>query len=88
MENYFATMFEDVRHERSLIILISLTDEMILKQSGFTNPELNITKILALEKLHRQKSIKEYLALQLLELSLKFDNDYYKKNYKIERKYF
>ena len=26
MEAYFATMFEDVRHERSLILLLSLTD--------------------------------------------------------------
>ena len=26
MESYFATMFVDVRHERSLILLLSLTD--------------------------------------------------------------
>ena len=35
METYFATMFEDVRHERSLILLLSLTDPDILKQSNF-----------------------------------------------------
>ena len=35
MEESFATMFEDVRHERSLIFLQSLTDSDILKQSKF-----------------------------------------------------
>ena len=30
MEQYFAVMFEDVRHERSLIFLLSLTDPDIL----------------------------------------------------------
>ena len=33
MESYFVTMFEDIRHERSLILLLSLTDPDILKQS-------------------------------------------------------
>ena len=30
IENYFATMFEDIRHERWLIVLLSLTDPDIL----------------------------------------------------------
>ena len=42
MENYFISLFEDVRHERSLILLLSLTDEGILKQSGFTSNEIKI----------------------------------------------
>ena len=54
MEAYFATIFEDIRHERSLILLLSITDPDILKQSKFTNDEINIIKSLALEKLHRQ----------------------------------
>ena len=37
MEAYFATMFEDIRHERSLMLLLSLTDPDILKQSKFTD---------------------------------------------------
>ena len=49
-------MFEDVRHERSLIIILSLTDPDILKQSKFTDHEIDIIKNLALEKLHRQTS--------------------------------
>ena len=40
MEQYFATMFEDVRHERSLILLLSLTDPDVLKQSKFTDDEV------------------------------------------------
>ena len=37
MDQYFNTIFEDIRHERSLILLISLTDPDILKQSKFTD---------------------------------------------------
>ena len=65
MENYFISLFEDVRHERSLILLLSLTDEGILKQSGFTINEIKVIKNIALEKIHRQKMLKEYYALQL-----------------------
>ena len=64
MEQYFATMFEDVRHERSLILLLSLTDPDILRQSKFTDDEIEIIKNLSLEKIHRQK---EVAAMDLLE---------------------
>ena len=67
MEQYFATIFEDVRHERSLILLLSLTYPGILKQSKFTDEEINLIKNLALEKLHRQRILKEYHAVSLLE---------------------
>ena len=67
MEAYFNTIFEDVRHEKSLILLLYLTDPDILKQSKFTDGEINIIKNLALEKLHRQRILKEYLAVSLLE---------------------
>ena len=70
MEAYFSNLFEDVRHERSLILLFSLTDSDILKQSKFNDDEINIIKNLALEKLHRQKCLKEYFELQLLEKEL------------------
>ena len=65
MENYFISLFEDVRHERSLILLLSLTDEGILKQRGLTINEIKSIKNIALEKIHRQKMVKEYYALQL-----------------------
>ena len=68
MEVFFTTMFEDVRHERSLILLLlSLTDPDILKQSKFTDDEIYIFKYLALEKLHRQRILKEHIAMDLLE---------------------
>ena len=67
MEAYFNTNFEDVRHERTLILLLSLTDSDILKQSKFTDDEINIIKNLALEKLHRQRILKEHIAMDLLE---------------------
>ena len=67
MEQYFSNLFEDVRHERSLILLLSLTDPDILKQSKFTDDEIEIIKNIALEKLHRQRILKEYHAMSLLE---------------------
>ena len=67
MGQYFATLFEDVRHERSPILLLSLVDPDILKQSKFTDQEIDIIKNIALEKLHRQRTLKEIIALDLLE---------------------
>ena len=40
MENFSASLIEDVRHERSLTVLLSLSDEGILKQSGSTDREV------------------------------------------------
>ena len=67
MEQYSSTMFEDVRHERSLIILLSLTDPDILKRSKFTDDEIEVIKNPALENLHRQRIMKEHVAMDLLE---------------------
>ena len=63
-------MFEDVRHERNLILLISLTDPDILRQGNFTIHENDILKNLALEKLHRQRILKKHVAMSLLESQL------------------
>ena len=67
MEQCFSTIFEEVRHERSLIVLLSITDPDILTQSKFTDDETEITKKLALEKIHRQRVLKEHVAMGLLE---------------------
>ena len=67
MEQYFSNLFEDIRHERSMILILSLIDSHILKQSNFTDDKIIITKNLALEKLHRQRILKEYHAVSLLE---------------------
>ena len=67
MEAYFNTIFEDIRYERSLILLLSLVEPSILSQSKFTDHEIDIIKIIALEKLHRQRILKEIFALDLLE---------------------
>ena len=66
MEQYLSTMFEDVRHERSVKLILSLTDRDILGQSRFTDDELEILKNLALEKLHRQRISKEQVAMDWL----------------------
>ena len=65
MEAYFNTIFEDIRYERSLILLLSLIEPDILKQSKFNDHE--IIKNIALEKIFRQKNLKEIVALDLLE---------------------
>ena len=67
MEAYFKTIFEHVRHERRLILLLSLVEPIKLIQSKFTDHEIEIIKNIALEKLHRQRSLEEIVALDLLE---------------------
>ena len=67
MESYFNTIFEDIRHERSLILLLSVIEPDILKQSKFTDHEIEIIKNIAFEKLHRQRILKEVAAMDLLE---------------------
>ena len=67
MEQYLATRFEDVRLERSLILLLSLTNPDILRQSKFNDFEIEIIKNIALEKLHRQRILKEYVAASSIE---------------------
>ena len=67
MEQYFNTIFEDIRYERGLILLLSLVEPDILKQSKFTDHEVSIIKDIALEKIFRQKNLKEIFALELLE---------------------
>ena len=67
MENYFANLFENIYYERSLILLLSLTDPDFLKQSKFTDDEIEIIKNLALEKLYRHRILKEPVAMDLLE---------------------
>ena len=67
MEQYFDSIFEDVRHKRSLILLLSIVEPDILGQSKFLDHEIEIIKNIALEKLHRQRNLKEIVALELLE---------------------
>ena len=67
MEAYFDSIFEDVRHERSLIFLLSIVEPDILRQSKLLDHEIEIIKNIPLEKLHRQRNLKEIIALELLE---------------------
>ena len=67
MEAYFNTIFEDVRHERSLILLLSIVEPGILRQSKFLDHVIEIIENIALEKLHRQRNLKEIIALELFE---------------------
>ena len=65
MEQYFNTIFEDVRHKRSLKLLLSLTDPDLFRQRKFVDHEIEIIKNIALENLHRH--LKEFIASELLE---------------------
>ena len=73
MQASFSNLFEDKRYERSVILLLTITDSDVLKQSNFTDDEINIMKNLDLEKLHRQKSLKEIFALKILDYYFLFD---------------
>ena len=65
MEIDFASYFEDVWHERPLVILLSLTDPDVLKQSGFMDVETETSRSLPLEGLHRQIPLEDYVALSI-----------------------
>ena len=67
MEAYFNTILEDVRHERSLMLILSIVQPDILRQSKFLEHEIEIIKNIALENLHRQRNFKEIIALELIE---------------------
>ena len=67
MEHNFSNLFEDIRYERALIFLLSLVEPDILKQSKFTDNEVSLIKDIDLEKIFRQKNLKEYFALDVLE---------------------
>ena len=67
MKNYFAMTFAVFRHERSLILVFSVSEPDILKQKKFTDNEIDIIKKIALEKLHRQRILKETIAIDLLQ---------------------
>ena len=67
MEQYFSNLIENIYCERSLKFLLSLTDPDFLRQSKFTDDELKTIKNLALEKLQRQRTLKEHVAMDLLE---------------------
>ena len=45
------------------MLILSLTDPDILRQSKFTDHEISIIKDLALGKLHRQRILKEEAAI-------------------------
>ena len=51
-------MFEDVRHERSLILLVSLTDPDILKQTKFTDHEIETMKNFGFRKITQTTNFK------------------------------
>ena len=42
MEQIFAVMFQDVRLERSSLLILSLTDPDILRQSNYNDYETDI----------------------------------------------
>ena len=67
MEQYFISIFEDIRYERVLILSLSLVEPDTLKQRKFTDHEIDIIKNIALEKFHRQRNLKETIALDLLD---------------------
>ena len=50
MDTFFVTLFGDITYELSLLLLLlSLPDSVTLKQSNFTNHEINVMKNLASE---------------------------------------
>ena len=66
MESYFDSIFEDIRHERSLILLLSIVEPDILGQSKILDHEKEIVVNIALEKLHRQRNVKGIFCFRII----------------------
>ena len=45
MKQYFNTIFQDIRHERSLILLLGLVEPDILKKRKYADHEIGPFKI-------------------------------------------
>ena len=67
MEKYFTKIFEVVRRERSLIILLSLTDPDIMRQSIFTDDELKIIKNIAFKNYIVNEILMSMFTMDFLE---------------------
>ena len=72
MEQFFGTMFEDVRHKWSMIRLRSFAEPEILKQSNFMDDEVNKVTNLALEKMYSQRISRKNVAVSFMEKYLLF----------------
>ena len=67
MEQFFNTIFQDIRYERAVLLFLSLLEPDILRQAKFNDHEIKNIKDIALEKKVRQRNLKEIVALDLLE---------------------
>ena len=67
MEAYFSNLFKDIRFERTPILILSIVEPEILKQSKFTDNEVSTIKDIALGKIFHQRIFKEYFAMDLFE---------------------
>ena len=67
MEAHFSNLFEDIRYERSLILLLIIRKPEILKQFKFTDDEVSIIKDIAPEQIFRPRNPKDYTVMDLLE---------------------
>ena len=54
MEAYSATMLEVITIERSLVLLLSITDPDVSKKANVQDHDRNIIMKLLLKKLHKQ----------------------------------
>ena len=74
MEEKFTTLSEGVKHERSSIVLLSLSDPDNLKQTEITDHQMNeIIKILLQKSFIDKKTLKEQVASQLLDEYILFN---------------
>ena len=67
MEQCFASFLDDDRLGGFSKLLLSLTVPDILKQSKFSDHEVNIIKNFALEKRQRERILKQHVAVSIKE---------------------
>ena len=75
MEAHSDSILEDVRHERALIILLSIVEPDIIKESKFLHHKIEIIKNIALEKIHRQRILNENNCFRITRKTVFWSNN-------------
>ena len=59
LDNHFDYILQDIRHERTLILTLALTDPQILLDAKFSQQDIDKLVVLGKEKILRQKLLRD-----------------------------
>ena len=72
MDRNFESIFQDVRHERTLILILAIIEPQILLDAKFSQSDVNKMTTIAKEKILRRKML--VIFIYITNLFLNFSN--------------